>query len=106
AESAATIGSVAYAPDGRAIAIGAEDGSIIVQDVHSGERRSIRPQGAAVRTLCFSPDSLLLATGGDDRAICIWNLAAETLEHHSFECSGVPSGVRFDPSGRTLFVGI
>ncbi|MEM6961555.1 MAG: WD40 repeat domain-containing protein [Myxococcota bacterium] len=58
-----------------------------------------------VRSLAFSADSKLIATGGDDGALILWNLetrqAVETLEH----CVRVKS-IAFSPGSRYLLAAL
>lgn len=35
--------------------------------------------GGVIRTCCFSPSSAVLATGGDDETICLWDISTRTL---------------------------
>ncbi|MBX9627406.1 MAG: hypothetical protein K2X82_26620 [Gemmataceae bacterium] len=75
-----SIGSVAFAPDGRHLAFGASDeGSpnLFVLDLWSGEvvsRVTADPKG--VTHLTYSPDGLRLAVAGESGTVGIWNVAA------------------------------
>jgi WD40 repeat protein len=75
--------SVAFSPDGTSLAVGNGDGSIILQDLFLGASETLQGELGRVRTLAFSPDGRLLASGvntpGVDHAIGlvqIWDLQA------------------------------
>jgi len=95
--------SVAFSPDGKLLASGSGDGSLIVWNVETREKiREMKGHGGEVPSVAFSPDSKLLASGGNDNAIRLWNaqtlqLVAELKGHKD-----IVSGVAFSPDGKTL----
>jgi WD40 repeat protein/DNA-binding SARP family transcriptional activator len=97
-------GTLAVSRDGRTVALGQQDGSIILADAGTGRRRRVlTAHGAAVTRLAFSPASDILASVSDDRTAILWNLATgkarETLRGHA----GSVTGVAFSPDGATLY---
>ncbi len=68
--------SAAFSPDGRALAVGYGEGdhSVRLWELASGQVRA-RFQGhrGGVGSLAFSPDGTLLASGGTDRLITVWD---------------------------------
>jgi len=89
------VDSIAFSPDGRSLAAGYGFGSghegegclVVLWELSSRQvRTSYRRQGnishwRGIRSLAFSPDSTLLATGGDDCIIMIWDLSGQRTTH-------------------------
>ena len=70
---------VAFSSDGKSLAWGSADGTIAIWDVaKKAERIRIQAHSKGVRSLAFSPDSQILASGGNeggnDRAIRFWHV--------------------------------
>ncbi len=70
---------MAFAPDGRTLATGSDDQSVILWDV----RDPARPQRIgpaltghtdAVYSVAFAPDGHTLATGSDDSSVILWDV--------------------------------
>lgn len=58
--------------------------------------------GASVYTIAFSPDGKLLASGGDDNAVILWNIADRSERETFIEHSKSVTSVAFSPDGKTL----
>ncbi len=101
--------SLAFSPDGRWLASGG-GGRVQVYEAHTGKRAHAF-EGHPAMSVEFSPDSSILAAGGLDSRVKLWDVALDkeicTLEgvpmgphdRHSAEC------LAFSPDGRMLAVG-
>ncbi|MBD2441613.1 Ig-like domain-containing protein, partial [Nostoc sp. FACHB-110] len=95
--------AVAYSPDGKTIATGAEDSRIAIWDEETGKLRNIlQGHRSFVNDVVFSPDGSILASASQDNTIKFWNLktseATRTLLGHA---DGVTS-IAFSPDGKLL----
>jgi WD40 repeat protein len=95
-----TIFSVAFSPDGRKLASGSADQTILIWDLETGQaQRTLKGQQGVnpVDSVSFSLDGKKLASGSRD-GIKIWDITAGQVEK---ELDG-SSPVSFSPDGRTL----
>ena len=71
----ASVFCVAYSPDGRTLASGDRDGTIMLWDLKtSKERATLKGHTAGVQSVAYSPDGKTLASGGEDDTIKLWGL--------------------------------
>jgi WD40 repeat protein len=67
--------SVAFSSDGRRLAAGGADKSVIVWDLDAGkELFTFRGHLAPISTVAFNPDGTRLASGGSDGTVRIWDV--------------------------------
>jgi WD40 repeat protein len=97
-----TVTTVAFAPDGRMVAAGGNDGTAQVWEVSTGRLLyTLRPSGTErMYWIKFSPDSRLIATSGS-AGLDIWESATGKLIRRQ---SGSADALDFSPDGSTLVV--
>ncbi|MEJ2551351.1 MAG: TIR domain-containing protein [Anaerolineales bacterium] len=95
--------SVAISPDGKILASGSADGSIMLWDMASVQPLSdlLRGHDSTVWTLDFSPDGKWLVSGSEDQMIILWDVdSGQEIER--INTSMDIRNVAFSPDGRTI----
>lgn len=101
---------LAFAPDGRSLAVGKgrskEPGEVAMWDLTTDTLRTVfRGHAAEVTALAFSPDGKYLASGGHDRTVVLWDVAAGQERSRLLTVpSQVVWSLAFAPDGRTLAI--
>lgn len=95
--------SVAFAPDGKTLAVGSWDGSVRLWEVGSGKELHVfQDQTSPVRAVAFSPDGKILACGNEGVGIVLRATATgkelQRLKGHR----GSITGLEFSPDGKLL----
>jgi len=106
------IQALAYSPDGRLLASGSDDGSVLVWEVGTGEvEQSLHrppPQpwhGNAILCVAISPDGRWLVTGDQSCLVRVWDLVAGVSTCEDSLLGRSTSGVAFSLDGMLLVIG-
>jgi WD40 repeat protein len=93
--------SVEFSPDDRSIAVGASFG-IYLLDARTLEKRAFIPTQTLVKSLAFSPDGSLIASGQYENDIHIWRTSDGSLYRKLTGHQGWVRSLAFSPDGNTL----
>lgn len=92
---------VAFTPDGRTLAAATEQGEIGVRRASDGAlTASLRAHSGVIGALAFSPDGLVMASGGMDAVVQIWELWVPSLRLKAGQSPIV--ALAFSPQGDIL----
>ncbi|CAH1966828.1 unnamed protein product [Acanthoscelides obtectus] len=95
---------VKISPQGSMLVSSSVDGTTVLWNTHSCAKLFTMSQieGNPVRVCRFSPDSAILVTGGDNGAVCVWDLVHRSLIKTLFEHEGTTQSLAFTPDSQYL----
>ncbi len=94
---------VAYSDDGKFIASGGDDGSIVVYDANSyAEVTRFEGLKDVSVSVCFSHDGTKLAAGGKDQLITVWDFKNKTVLYRLKGHKGYIMKVEFSPDDKLI----
>lgn len=96
----------AWSPDGLTYAWGmaSDDSGIYLWDRESDELSALRGHAESVWSIAWSPDGKHLASGGIDKEVWVWDVAARA-PIHKFKAGGIVTDVVWSPDGELLAAG-
>ncbi|KAJ8594801.1 WD40 repeat-like protein [Rhizopogon salebrosus TDB-379] len=98
--------AVAVSKDGKLIASGDDDGKLIAWHGDTGEPliqiAEVHP--STIRSLDFSPDGAVLASGSFDKTTELWSTETWQIQGNPINCSARIFCVRYSPSGEHLAI--
>jgi hypothetical protein len=99
--------SLAVSPNGRTLAAGANDGTVILWDMRTHRRVAEVTAGTSrVKSIAFGLDGRLFVTGDEDGTIRLWNAQTHRQQGRSIETHDrVLESVALSPNGQTLATG-
>ena len=82
-----SVWSVVFSPDGKSIASGSLDNTVIIWDIETGNpTKTLKGHTDSVYSVAFSPDGKYIVSGSSDKTIKIWDVETgnliKTLQGH------------------------
>jgi WD40 repeat protein len=98
------VGQTVFSPNGDVLAVPLTTGSIELRQARTGTRLGVlAAHQDFVTTVAFNQDGTILATGGGDRTVELWNTTTrQQIGTRLVGHNGVIKGIAFLPGGHTL----
>jgi len=101
---------IAVTPDGKSIVtMSSMENRVRFWDIATGEERFAKTNGhaGAIHAIAFSKNDRLLATGGADRTVALWDTSTGTRQRvlSQNESEGWPRFIEFSPDAMTVAAG-
>ncbi|PZO44198.1 MAG: hypothetical protein DCF19_03075 [Pseudanabaena frigida] len=96
--------SIAFSPNGKAIASGSSDSTIKLWNLDGKELHTLTGHRGGVNSVAFSPDGKTIASGSEDKTIKLWSLNGRELQTITGHGNSVYS-IAFSPDGKTIASG-
>jgi WD40 repeat protein/DNA-binding SARP family transcriptional activator len=94
----------AVSSDGRLAALGRQDGSVRLLDLHTGRSQTLPGRhGASVESAAFTPDGRTLVTAGDDAKVIVRQVAGSDVVETFSGHAGRIAGLAVASDGRTVY---
>jgi dipeptidyl aminopeptidase/acylaminoacyl peptidase len=101
-----SVASLDFSPDGRYLATGHTDSSIVILDLKQGkELHNWFVQDASTLAVKFSPEGSSLATAHEDKAVYVWDRETGYLQAKLEGHAQPVASLAFSPDGRVLATG-
>jgi WD40 repeat protein len=97
--------SLAVDRGGKLLAIGSEDGSIMLWDLMVGQPDGVPldQHSASVTSLSFSPDGTTLASGGTDQALILWDVDShQSIASPIYGSANTLTSLAYSPEDRLV----
>jgi serine/threonine protein kinase/WD40 repeat protein len=103
AELADPVTALAFAPDGRTLAVGADDGRVLLVDPALGRTlRVVDAHDSGLRALAWSRDGRRLASGSRHQSVVVWDVGPEVTRRRELQLSAIPTALAFASDGRLV----